>query len=167
MSDNIELSFSKGLYVVSKINLLKRAIIFLVDSLPFIVIYGYLSDYLNKIHFANETFILLGFLCFHVVVFSLIEYNLNSTPIKYILKLRTVKEDNSRLDYLRVITKQFFRILAIIGAILYLHLFPLTVLTGHYKLLFDFIDGKMKTLWYDSIIEQKFVIRTNINNYDN
>lgn len=138
------------------IELNTRAIVFLLDYGLFIFIiyasYEFINLFVDEIH-NTITYILIAF---YSIVFVAIEYRFDGTIFKVLFNIRSISIESKKLGLHIFIFKLFLRPIAFILAAVYLKFcFAILLwLFGIQKLLFKFLRGEMRFLWYDEYIKQ-------------
>lgn len=138
------------------IDLRIRAIAFLLDYslLTTLIYYTYqvIGHFIENIP-EETTYILIGFYSF---LFILMEYKLDGSIFKKLLKVKSVSVDNKKLGLHIYAAKLILRPITFLIALLYMKLCMAIILWifGIQKQLLKFMRGEIFVLWYDYMIDQ-------------
>ena len=155
---NIESSeyLEKDVAEYKQVEVRTRALIFILDY-SLLSLFIYLTIAFIKI-FTPEVPIDIIYITitFYSLIFVAIEYYFDATIFKVLFKIRSMSTSFKKIGIHFYILKFIFRPLALIFALVYLK-FCFAILLwifGIYKLLFKFLNGEMKTIWYDEFVKQ-------------
>ena len=152
---------------INPVSLIKRFLVFSLDFTLFFFLMLITAEFIKK--FSDTTYLeeipIIIFLFFSVI-FSVIEYYFDGTIFKIIFGIRCIRKNGEKLNYFQYLIKYFFRFIALFLGVLriWLMFIPLVFiinLLGGFKNLYgiipDFMNGKMKSLWYDDVINQNVI----------
>jgi|GEM_PF-4459418 len=140
-----------------------RALLFLLDYGLFVLLISGTLEFIGLFISNIPNSILFTLYTFYSIIFITIEYYFDGTIFKVLFNIRSISGDRKKIGlHIYIIKFLLLRPIALISAIIYVNFctFIFLWLFGIQKTLFQFIEGKTYSTWYDYIINQIVIKKT-------